>query len=100
LRLVWDCTDLLPEAAWYYLQALAAPETVMLLSPSTLELYREVSLLPTSRTEEQIEQLPISGLQMEISLDERVEQLVNEERARSLNAFHQLLDTIDHKRRR
>jgi transaldolase len=100
-RLVWDYTNIPPEAAWRYLQMLALPETVIMLPPSTLELYREVSLLPTSWTDdERVEQLPTSGLQMEISLDKRVEQLVNEERARSLDAFHQLLDTIEKKRMR
>ncbi|MBD2450242.1 hypothetical protein H6G76_24380 [Nostoc sp. FACHB-152] len=32
--------------------------------------------------------------------DEQIDQLVNEEMARSLNAYQQLLDTIEHKRRR
>lgn len=99
LRLVWDCTDVLPESAWRYLQALAIPDTVLLLSPSTLELYREVSLLPTSLTGgESVEQILTSRLQIDISLNERVDQLVNEERLRSLNAFHQLLDAIEKKR--
>ncbi len=72
----------------------------MLLERSTLERYRKVSLLPVSLTDdEQAEQLVTSGLS-EISLNERVDQLVNEEMARSLNAFQQLLDTIEHKRRR
>ncbi len=101
LRLVWDCTDIPPESAWRYLQTLAAPETVIMLSPSTLEMYREVSLLSTSLTDnERVEQIPTSGLQVESSLDERVEQLVNEEMIQSLNAFQQLLDTIKQKRRR
>jgi transaldolase/glucose-6-phosphate isomerase len=95
---VWDCTN--PEPAWHYLQTLATSETVMLLERSTLERYRKVSLLPVSLTDdEQAEQLVTSGLS-EISLNERVDQLVNEEMARSLNAFQQLLDTIEHKRRR
>jgi transaldolase len=101
LRLVWDCTDIPPKAAWRYLQTLAAPETVMMLSPSTLEMYREVSLLPTSLTNnERVERILTGGLQMEISLDERVDQLVNEDIARSLNVFRQLLDTIKKKRMR
>ncbi len=71
------------------------------ISPSTLEMYREVSLLPTSLTDdERVEQIPTGGLQMEISLDERVDQLVNEESTRSLNSFRQLLDTIEQKRMR
>lgn len=78
-----------------YVQIDLLPETVMLLSPSTLELYCEVSLLPMSLTDgESVEQILTSRLQMEISLNQFVDQLVNEERARSLNAFHQLLDTI------
>jgi transaldolase/glucose-6-phosphate isomerase len=56
--------------------------------------------VPVRLTEdEQAEQYVTNGLS-EISLDERVDQLVNEEMARSLNAFQQLLDTIEHKRRR
>jgi transaldolase/glucose-6-phosphate isomerase len=99
LRLVWDCTDIPPEFAWRYLQMLAAPETVMMLSPSTLEMYREVSLLPTSLTDgERVERILASGVQMEISFDERVKQLVTEERARALNAFRQLLEAIEKKR--
>jgi transaldolase len=101
LRLVWDCTDIPPEFAWRYLQTLAAPETVMMLSPSTLEMYREVSLLPTSLTDgERVERILASGVQMEISFDERVKQLVTEERARALNAFRQLLEAIEKKRMR
>jgi transaldolase len=72
----------------------------MMLSPSTLEMYREVSVLPRSLTDdERVEQILTSGAR-ELSLDERVDQLVNEDIARSLNAFQQLLDTIEHKRRR
>jgi transaldolase len=98
VRLVWDCTNVLSESAWHYLQALITPETVTLLEPLTLERYREVSLLPVSLTDDkQAEQLVTSGWS-EIALDERVDQLVNEEMARSLNAFQQLLDTIEHKR--
>ncbi len=101
LRLVWDCTDIPPKSAWRYLQTLAIPETVMMLSPSTLEMYREVSLLPTSLTDnERVERILTSGVQVEISLDERVEQLVNEEMIQALNAFQQLLDTIEQKRMR
>ncbi|MBD2059087.1 transaldolase [Oculatella sp. FACHB-28] len=97
LRLVWDCTDISPESAWHYLQMLAAPETVMMLSPSTLELYREVSLLPTSLTDnEQVEKILANGAR-ELALDE-LDQLVNEERARSLNAFGRLLEVIEKKR--
>jgi transaldolase len=100
LRLVWDCTDIPPESAWRYIQTLVAPETVMMLDLSTLLRYREVSLLPVSLTEDkQAEQVVTSGLS-EISLNERVDQLVNEEMVRSLNTFQQLLDTIEYKRRR
>jgi transaldolase len=99
LRLVWDCTDIPPESAWRYLQQLAFPETVMMLSPSILEMYREVSLLPTSLIDAgSAEQSLIRESQMEISLNQLVEQFVNEEITRSLNAFHQLLNTIEHKR--
>ncbi|MBD3885759.1 transaldolase [Phormidium tenue FACHB-886] len=98
LGLVWDCTTL-PESAWHYLQTLATPETVLLLEPSTPERYREVSLLPVNLADdEQAEQLVTDELS-EISLDERVDQLVNKEMARSLNAFQQLLDTIECKQR-
>nr|WP_277883372.1 transaldolase family protein [Nostoc flagelliforme] len=99
LRLVGDCTDISPKFAWYYIQALTVPETVILLSPSTLEMYRKVSLLPIRQINgESDEQIIIS--ETEILSDKRVDQLVNEEMARSLNAFQQLLDTIKHKRRR
>lgn len=53
LRLVWDCTNVLSESACHYLQPLATPETVMLLEPSMLERYREVSLLPVSVTDDE-----------------------------------------------
>ncbi len=100
-RLVWDCTDIPPESAWRYLQTLTVPETVMMLSPSTLEIYREVSLLPTSLIDDKsTEQILASKPPMEIALDERINQLVNEDIARSLNAFSQLLEAIDHKRMR
>jgi transaldolase len=98
LRLVWDCTDILPQFAWHYIQALTVPETVMLLSPSTLEMYRKVSLLPTRLIDnESDEQILIS--ETEILSNEQIEQLVNEEIVRSLDAFQRLLDTIKHKRR-
>ena len=98
-RLVWDCTDIPPEAAWLYLQTLAVPETVIMLSPSILEMYRKVSLLPTSLIDAgSAEQSLIRESQMEISLNQLAEQFVNEEITRSLNAFHQLLNTIEHKR--
>ena len=101
LRLVWDCTDISPESVWRYLQTLAVPETVMMLSLTTLEMYREVSLLPTSLAGgEQDEQIPMSGLQMETVLAERVNSFVNEERERSSNAFRQLLDAIEQKKMR
>ena len=101
LRLVWDCTDIPPKSAWRYLQTLAVPETVMMLSPTTLETYREVSLLPTSLADsEQGEQMPVSGLQMETVLAERVDSFVNEERERLSNAFRQLLDAIEQKKMR
>lgn len=98
LRLVWDCTNIPPESAWCYLQRLVAPETVMLLSPSTLEMYGEVSLLPTTLTDdERVERILTRGLPMEASLDERFNPLVKEEMTRSLNDFCQLLETIEQK---
>lgn len=99
LRLVWDCTSISSQAAWRYIQTLVAPETVLMLSPSALEMYREVPLLPTSLIDdESAKQIPTSESQMEFSLNQLVEQLVNDERARSLHAFHQLLDAIEHRR--
>lgn len=101
LRLVWDCTEMLPALAWCYLQILVVPETVMLLSPATLATYREVSLVPTSLIDdEQVEQILPNGLQMNAALDEWVDQLVNEERTRSLHAFERLLEAIAQKRSR
>ncbi len=76
---------------------------MLLLSPVALERYREVSLLPTSLID--AEQLLASGLRG-LAFDERIDQLVSEEMARSalllplgqsLDAFHQLLNTIEHK---
>ena len=99
LRLVWDCTDILPESAWRCLQQLAFPETRMLLSPSTVELYRGVSLIRNHGADsEQLGRLV--GESREYLLDEQVARLVDAEMARSLTAFRQLLDTIEHKRRR
>ncbi|MDZ7955911.1 transaldolase family protein [Nostoc sp. DedQUE09] len=97
LRLVWDCTDIPPKFAWHYIQALRVPETVMLLSPSTLEMYRKVSLLPTRLIDGESDEQIITS-ETEILSDEQIDQLVNEEMARSLNAYQQLLDTIEHKR--
>lgn len=99
LRLVWDCTDLHAQDAWRYAQALAVPKTAIVLSPSTLETYGEVFLLPTSLIEtlgetEQMESL----LSTEISLDEIANRLVREEAARSMKDFEQLLNTIEQKR--
>ncbi|MBD3881601.1 hypothetical protein IFO70_07525 [Phormidium tenue FACHB-886] len=48
LRLVWNCTDISPESAWCYLQMLLAPETVMLLLPSTLERFNGSVPLPAA----------------------------------------------------
>jgi transaldolase len=99
LRLVWDCINIPPESAWRYLQQLAFPETVIMLPPSTLEMYRGVSLLPNHWTDGKQAERRISESQ-EYPWDKQVEQLVNGEMARSLTAFHQLLDTIEKKRRR
>ncbi|MBD2247598.1 transaldolase family protein [Nostoc sp. FACHB-888] len=98
LRLVWDCTDIPPECAWQYFQ-IATPETVMMLKPSTLLKYRKVSLLPTRLIDDESNEQILTS-ETEILSDKRVDQLVNEEMARSLNAFQQLLDTLEHKRRR
>ncbi|HEY9618269.1 MAG TPA: transaldolase family protein [Microcoleaceae cyanobacterium] len=97
-RLVWDCSDIPSESAGWYLQQFAFPETVMLLSPSTLEMYRRVSLIRNHWTNGEP-----GGLFNELReslLDEQVEQLVNQAMARSLTDFHHLLNTIEHKRRR
>jgi hypothetical protein len=72
----------------------------MMLSSSTLKMYREVSLLPTSLTDGECVEWILASGSRDLSLDKRVDQLVNEESARSLNAFHQLLDTIEQKRMR
>lgn len=100
LRLVWDCTGIHPQDAWHYVQSLAAPGTALMLSPSTLETYSQVSLLPTNLIDnlEEAEQILASLQQMELSLDEISNQLVNEEITRSMNAFEQLLKTIEGKR--
>jgi transaldolase len=79
---------------------LAVPETAIVLSPSTLETYGEVSLLPMNLigdlagAEEILAILPM----MKIFLDKIASQLVNEEIARSLIAFDQLLNSIEQKR--
>jgi transaldolase len=99
-RLVWDCTGMQPQDAWRYVQALAVPETAIVLSQSTLETYSEVSLLPTSRidTLEETEQILASLPPMKIPLDEIANRLFNEEIARSMKDFDQLLNTIERKR--
>jgi transaldolase len=97
LRLVWDCTDIPSESAWRYLQQLTFPETVIMLLPSTLEMYRGVSLLPNHWTDSEQDGRLVSGLS-DYSLGEHIEQLVNREMTRSLSTFYQLLDTIEHKR--
>ncbi|MBD2075125.1 transaldolase [Phormidium sp. FACHB-592] len=100
LRLVWDYTEIPPASAWHYLQTLVAPGTVVMLSPSMLEMYREVSLLPTSLTgNKRAKQIPANEPQTKISLDEQVD-FANEDIARSFKDFHQLLDAIEHKRKR
>jgi transaldolase len=99
LRLIWDCTNILPESAWCYLHQLAFPETGMLLSPSTVEMYRGVSLLSNHWADGESEARLIAKPQESLS-DEQVKQLVDAEMTRSLTAFRQLLDTIEDKRRR
>jgi transaldolase len=100
LRLVWDCTDLHPQDAWRYIPALAVPETVIVLSPTTLEAYSGVSLLPTSLLNnlEEAEQILASLLPTETSLDKIINRLINEEVAQSMKNFEQLLNTIERKR--
>jgi hypothetical protein len=96
LRLVWNYTDIPPEFTQPYLQMLAAPRTVMMLSLSMLEMYHKVSLLPTSLIDdERVEQIPTSGSR-ELSLNELVDQVVNEERTRSalLLPFGQSLNAL------
>lgn len=100
LRLVWDCTDLRPQDAWRYVQALTVPETTIVLSRSTLEAYSELSLLPTDlvNNDKEVEQVVATLPQTEISLNEIANRLVNEEVARSMKDFEQLLNTIERKR--
>lgn len=98
LRLVWECTNARPGSEWHYLQTLATPETIMMLEPSTLKRYREVSLLPVSLTEDEQAEQQVTDEWSEPSLNERVNQFVNEEMTRSLDAFQQLLNTIEHKK--
>jgi transaldolase len=100
LRLVWNCTDLHPQDAWRYIQALTVPETAILLSPPTLETYSGVSLLPTSLINnlEEAEEILASLLPTETSLDETINRLINEEVARSMKDFEQLLNKIERKR--
>ncbi|WP_009630263.1 transaldolase family protein [Synechocystis sp. PCC 7509] len=100
LRLLWDCTDLHPQDAWRYIQALVFPESAIVLSPPTLEAYNGVSLLPTSLLDnlEDVKQIWASLLPTETSLDEIINQLINEEVARSMKDFEQLLNTIERKR--
>lgn len=100
LRLVWDCTDIHPQDAWRYIQALAVSESAIVLSPATLEAYGEVSLLPTDlvNNHKEVEQIVATLPQTEISLNEFANQLVNEEIARSIKYFEQLLNTIERKR--
>lgn len=99
LCLVWDCTDIPPEFMWRYIQTLETPETVLMLKLSTLERYRQVSLLPVSLKENVQAEKQMTSEWLEISLNEHADQLMNQEVTRSLNAFQQLLDTIEHKRR-
>jgi transaldolase len=100
LRLTWDCTDINPQDAWRYIQALAVPETAIVLSRSTLEAYGEVSLLSTDLVNnyKEVEQILATLPQTEISLNEIANRLVNEEVARSMKDFEQLLNTIERKR--
>ncbi len=71
-----------------------------MLSPSTLETYSQVALLPSNLIDnlEEAEQVLASLQQMGLSLDEISNQLVNEEITLLMNAFEQLLKTIERKR--
>ena len=40
--------NLHPQATWRYIQFMAFPGTAIVLSPLTIEMYREVSLFSTS----------------------------------------------------
>lgn len=64
-----------------------------------LERYRQVSLLPVSLKEDEHAENQVTSEWLELSLNEHADQLMNQEMTRSLNAFQQLLDTVDHKRR-
>lgn len=99
-RLVWDCTGIQPQDAWRYVQALAFPETVIVLSQSTLQTYSEISLLPANRfdTLKETTQILVSLPPVKIPLDALTNQLFNEEISRSMNNFDQLLNTINRKR--
>ncbi|KAM3106790.1 transaldolase family protein [Phormidesmis sp. 146-33] len=100
LRLTWDCTDLHPQDAWRYVQALAFPETGIVLSRSTLEAYSEVSLLPTALIDnhKEVEQIIATLTQTEISLSKIANRLIDKEVARSMRDFKQLLNTIKRER--
>ena len=99
-HLVWDYTGIRPQDAWRYIQSLAFSDTAIALSPSTLEAYGEVSLLTTSLIDnlEGAEKVSASLPPTEISLDKIANRLVDEEVARSIKNFDQLLNTINQKR--
>ena len=100
LRLVWDCTCGQPDEIWRYIQFLEAPETSIVLSPSTLERCSEIALLHPNylnnlqNTEQMVKQLVLLG----IDLDQIIDQLTNEAIAKSLRSFDQLLTAIDQKK--
>ena len=100
LRLVWDCTDLHPQDAWRYIQTLAVPETAIVLSLPILEAYGEISLLPTDlvNNHKEVEQILVKLPRLGTSLNEIADRLVNEEVARLMKDFDQLLNTIERKR--
>jgi transaldolase len=100
LRLVWNCTGMQLQDTWCSVQALAALETAVVLAPSVLETYSEVSLLPAKLVNnvEEAEQMMASFLEKDIALDQITDQLVSEEIARSMKDFDQLLNTIEQKR--
>ena len=97
LRLVWDCMGSQPDDIWRYIQFLEAPETSIVLSPSTLEKCSEIALLRPNNlqnTEQIMKQLVPLG----IDLDQIIDQITNEAIAKSLKSFDQLLSAIDQKK--
>ena len=86
-----------PDEIWRYIQFLEAPETSIVLSPSTLEKCSEIALLRPNNlqnTEQIMKQLVPLG----IDLDQIIDQITNEAIEKSLRSFDQLLSAIDQKK--